>query len=226
MKISEAVKRSQVKGPVWILASESPRRREILKKLGVEFRVDPSGISEPARKPGEAPSRYAARIARMKVKEVAKRNRTGLILGADTIVVLGNRILMKPENRAAARSMLNNLSGRWHQVVTGICLWDCERLKAYSASGISRIHFRRLSPQEIEWYLGTGEYQDKAGAYGIQGYASLFIDRIEGCYFNIVGFPVALFETLCRKAGINLIKTLSRKKLTQRHEDAKTQENL
>lgn len=205
------MKRSQAKQPVWILASESPRRREILKKLGIEFRVDPSGISEPARKPGEAPSRYAVRIARLKVKEVAKRHKTGLILGADTIVVLGNRILTKPENRADARSMLNNLSGRWHQVVTGICLWDCQRLKAYPASGISRIHFRRLSRQEIEWYLETGEYRDKAGAYGIQGYASLFIDRIEGCYFNIVGFPVALFETICRKAGINLILSLSRK---------------
>jgi len=202
---------------MWILASESPRRREILDKLGVEFRVDPSGIHEPSRKPGETPARYAVRIARLKVKEVAKRHKTGFILGADTIVVLGNCILTKPENRADAHFMLKKLSGRWHQVVSGICLWDGRNLKAYSASSTSRIHFRRLSREEIEWYLETGEYRDKAGAYGIQGYASLFIDRIEGCYFNIVGFPVALFETLCRKAGINLINTLSRKILTQRH---------
>ncbi len=202
------MKRVQKKKPEWILASESPRRSGILDSLGIKCRVDPSGISEPARNPGEAPSRYAVRIARMKAREVAKRHKTGFILSADTIVVLGNNILLKPENRADARNMLRNLSGRWHDVVSGICLLDCELRRSYSTSKSSRIHFRRLSAAEIEWYLKTGEYRDKAGAYGIQGYASLFIDRVEGCYFNIVGFPIASFERLCRKAGINLILTL------------------
>lgn len=196
------------KEPRWILASESPRRSEILNRLGIKFRIDPSGISEPARKQGEVPSRYAVRIARLKAKEVAKRHRSGLILSADTVVVLGNHILLKPENRANARSMLKSLSGRWHEVVSGICLLDCELRRTYSASRSSRIHFRRLSHTEIEWYLKTGEYRDKAGAYGVQGYASLFIDRIEGCYFNVVGFPITLFEKLCRKAGIDLIRSL------------------
>ncbi len=101
--------------------------------------------------------------------------------------------------------MLKRLSGRWHEVLSGICILDCGRHRIHSASSRSRVHFRRLSPAEIEWYLRTGEYRDKAGAYGVQGHASLFIDRIEGCYFNIVGFPVAVFEKLCRKVGINLI---------------------
>jgi septum formation protein len=200
--------RAKIRRPQWVLASASPRRREILDRLGLNFIVDPSGISEPARKPGESPSAYAVRIARLKAEEVAKRHTSGLILSSDTIVVLGDSLLGKPKNRAEAHSMLALLSGRWHQVVSGICLSDCERRRRYSTSEVSRIHFRRLSPPEIEWYLRTGEYQDKAGAYGIQGYASLFIDRIEGCYFNIVGFPIAKFERLCRRAGIDIIRDL------------------
>jgi septum formation protein len=203
------VKQRQKIEPVWILASESPRRSEILDRLGIRFRVEPSGISEPARKPGEAPSRYAVRIARLKANEVAKRHKTGFILSADTIVVLHNKILLKPENRADARAILGNLSGKWHEVISGLCLLDRKLRRSYSASMSSRVHFRRLSSAEIEWYLNTGEYQDKAGAYGIQGCASLFVDRIEGCYFNVVGFPIASFELLCRKAGINLLRTIT-----------------
>jgi septum formation protein len=198
--------RGKRRQPKWILASASPRRSEILDRLGIKFRIDPSGVREPARSCNESPSKYAVRIARLKAEEVAKRHKSGLILSADTIVVLGNSILGKPENKAAARSMLKRLSGRWHEVVSGICLLDCRRRRSYSTFSSSRIHFRRLSPAEIEWYLTTGEYRDKAGAYGIQGYASLFIDRIEGCYFNIVGFPIAQFEKLCRKMGIHLIR--------------------
>jgi septum formation protein len=191
--------------PKWILASASPRRREILEQLGISFSVDCSGIEEPPRNAHEAPSRYAIRLARLKARAVAPKYPRGLVLAADTIVVLGHRIFAKPKTRSEARSMLKSLSGRWHEVVSGICLQDCGARRAYSTSSSSRVHFRRLSPAEIEWYLKTGEYRDKAGAYGIQGFASLFIDRIEGCYFNIVGFPVAAFEKLCRKAGIRLI---------------------
>ena len=106
--------------------------------------------------------------------------------------------------------MLQSLSGRWHEVISGVCLLDCRPQRACTASCRSRVHFRRLSPEEIEWYLQTGEYRDKAGAYGIQGCASLFIDRIEGCYFNIVGFPVATFEKLCRRIGFRLDSQLIR----------------
>jgi len=192
----------------WILASASPRRSEILMRLGMEFRVDPSGIPEPARRPHETPSKYAIRVACLKAAEAAGRHSSGIVVGVDTIVVLDNAILGKPESLADARSMLQSLSGRWHEVLSGICLIDCSDGRKHSSFGRSRVHFRRLSPDEIQWYLGTGEYRDKAGAYGVQGYASLLIDHIEGCYFNIVGFPLAAFERLCRRSGINLIRDL------------------
>jgi septum formation protein len=191
--------------PVLILASASPRRREILHRLGITFCVEPSGLVEPSRTLHETPHGYAVRLARLKAQAVAGKHPSGIVLAADTIVVVRNRMLAKPGNRAEARSMLKLLSGRWHEVVSGICLINCETHGVRSTFSKSRVHFRRLSPAEIEWYLDTGEYRDKAGAYGVQGYASLFIDRIEGCYFNIVGFPVAAFEKLCRKAGINPI---------------------
>jgi septum formation protein len=194
--------------PIWVLASASPRRHEILTRLGMRFDVEPSSISEPPRKLRETPARYAARVARLKARAAAGRHCSGMVLSADTIVVLGSRILLKPRSREDARRMLERLSGRWHEVVTGIHLWDSASCKGWSASSRTRVHFRRLSPKEIEWYLKTNEYRDKAGAYGIQGYASLFIDRLEGCYFNVVGFPVAVFEKLCRKAGINLLGNL------------------
>jgi septum formation protein len=146
----------------------------------------------------------------LKAAEAAGRHSSGIVIGVDTIVVLGNAILGKPENRAHARSMLQSLSGRWHEVVSGICLLDCSDGRRRSGFGRSLVHFRRLSPEEIQWYLGTAEYRDKAGAYGVQGYASLLIDRIEGCYFNIVGLPIAVFERLCRRMGIDLAAKLIR----------------
>ncbi len=191
---------------MWILASASPRRREILRGLGLRFRVRPSRIPEPPGRPGETPLRYAVRAACLKSREISSRYDAGVVIGADTIVVLGNRIMGKPRSREEASAMLRSLSGRWHEVITGICLLDCRTRKERSSAGVSRVHFRRILPAEILWYLDTGEYKDKAGAYGIQGYASLFIDRIEGCYFNIVGFPVAAFERLCRKLGFGLTR--------------------
>ncbi len=192
----------------WILASASPRRREILKRLGLQFRVEPSHIPEPPRKSRETASDYAVRIAHLKASEIASRHDSGLVIGVDTIVVLGSMILGKPENQAEARSMLQRLSGRWHEVISGICLIDCDLERTRSSYGISRVHFRRLSPEDIAWYLQTGEHHDKAGAYGVQGYASLLIDRIEGCYFNIVGFPIVVFQQLCRQSGIDLLREL------------------
>ena len=195
--------------PKWVLASASPRRNEILRRLGLKFRVDPCGIPEPHRKPREIPSRYVVRVARFKAEEVAKRYGSAIVLGADTVVVLGKSVLVKPPTRAEARLMLKRLSGRWHEVISGICLLDCGQQRTYSAFSRSRVHFRRLSSAQIEWYLKTGEHRDKAGAYGAQGYASLFINRIDGCYFNIVGFPIAAFEKICRRAGIDLIAHLN-----------------
>jgi septum formation protein len=192
----------------WILASASPRRREILAGLGLEFAADPSSLPEPAIRPGESPGAYAVRAARLKARDVAARHRSGLVIGADTIVVCGNTILGKPATRQAAARMLRTLSGRWHRVVTGLSIYDLRSGRFSSGYSESRVHLRRMSPAEIGWYLDTGEYADKAGAYGIQGYAALFIDRVEGCYLNIVGFPVATFESLCRRLGHSLITQL------------------
>ncbi len=194
--------------PKWILASASPRRKELLNTLGLTFLTDPSGIAEPPRNPRETASKYAVRVACLKARAVAGKHKAGIILSADTIVVRGNSILGKPESRADARRMLKQLSGRWHEVITGICLFECDRQRLHSTFSRTRVRFRRLSSPEIEWYLTTGEHKDKAGAYGVQGYASLFIDRIEGCYFNIVGFPISAFERLCQKSGINLLNDL------------------
>lgn len=193
----------------WILASASPRRREILARLGLRFAIDPSALPEPPRAKEESPAGYAMRVARLKAEEVGARHPDALVLAADTIVVLDDDILGKPEGRTGARDMLGRLGGRWHEVVSGISLLDTARGPAHSACSRSRVHFRALAPDDVEWYLDTGEYLDKAGAYGIQGYAALFIDRIEGCYFNIVGFPVAAFETLCREAAIGLLPYLA-----------------
>ncbi len=209
MKKGGRAKRKSGIRPIWVLASASPRRHEILGGLGLRFHVDPSGLAEPDRHPRETPSAYAVRVARLKATEAAGRRGSGLVLGADTIVVLGRRILLKPADRADARRMLERLSGRWHEVVTGICLVDCASRRTRAASSRTRVHFRRLDAAEVEWYLDTGEYRDKAGAYAVQGYASLFVDRIEGCYFNVVGFPVAAFERLCRRSGTNLLEILA-----------------
>jgi septum formation protein len=188
--------------PKWILASASPRRREILTSLGLKFEIEPSGIPEPGCPPGGDPVRCAKQLARAKAADVGRRHRSGIVIGADTVVAVGRISLGKPSDAAEARAMLRRLSGRWHEVITGICLYDCRTRRAISTYSRSRVHFRRLSPAEVGWYVGTGEYHDKAGAYAIQGGASIFIDRIEGCYFNIVGFPVARFYEVCRRLGL------------------------
>ncbi len=193
----------------WILASASPRRREILSGLGLRFTVAASTLTEPSRRIGESPSRYAVRAALCKTRKVAARRKSGVVIGADTIVVAGDRIMGKPADKAEARDMLRSLSGSWHEVITGICLCDCARQKERKTASVSRVHFRPLDPAEISWYLDSGEYHDKAGGYAIQGLASIFIDRIEGCYFNIVGFPVSAFERLCHSMDISLISEMS-----------------
>jgi septum formation protein len=199
----------------WILASASPRRKEILRKLGMNFSVHPSGIEEPNRNANEKPARYAIRIARLKAMEVAQKRKSGMVLAADTIVVLGDSILGKPSGDKDAALMIKRLSGRWHEVISGICLLDCTTHRIHSAFSRTRVHFRRLAPAEIEWYLKSGEHRDKAGAYGAQGLASIFIDCIEGCFFNVVGFPIAAFEQLCRKSGVSLLNELNLPKKNQ-----------
>ncbi len=188
-----------------VLASSSPRRRELLAGLGIRFLIDPSSIPEPERNPHETAGGYVRRAARLKSLEVAIRHTSGLIIGADTVVVVKDRILGKPASLEEAGKMLRSLSGRWHEVFTGLCVIEKPSGRFRTASCRSRVHVRPLSASEIVWYLSTGEHRDKAGAYAIQGYASLFIDRIEGCYFNIVGFPIFTFDQLCRRMGLGFL---------------------
>ena len=174
-----------------ILASASPRRRELLKNAGVDFEVRPSAVVESVGA-GESPEDFARRAAREKALDVAAAVPAGaLVLGADTVVVMGNEILGKPTGSEDAARMLQKLSGSTHRVITGVCLVRAPAGIEAEEHETTLVTFRRLDEKEIQDYLATGEPFDKAGAYGIQGFASRFVTRIEGCYFNVVGLPVA-----------------------------------
>jgi septum formation protein len=170
-----------------VLASRSPRRREILERAGIPCTVRAGEVHE-ARGPGEDPWLYAKRLARAKAESVELRPGE-IVLGADTIVVVGHDVLEKPADGEDAVRMLRLLSGRQHLVITGFCLRDDE--DAVVDTETSRVRFVPLYEREIREYVASGEPMDKAGAYAIQGLASKFIDRIEGCYFNVVGLPIA-----------------------------------
>jgi septum formation protein len=171
-----------------ILASQSPRRQEILSRAGIPFLSRPSVVNE-ERIGDEDPREHVCRLARQKAESVPAAP-DEIILAADTVVVIEGHVLGKPADREEAAWMLRQLSGREHEVVTGICLRAGGRIIVDVAS--TRVRFVPLSDREIADYVASGEPMDKAGAYAIQGLASKFIDRIEGCYFNVVGLPVAL----------------------------------
>jgi len=186
-----------------VLASRSPRRSELLKSLGLDIVVEPSRVLE-TRFPDEAPPDYIMRIARAKAVEVARRRGRGLVIGADTVVVLDGNVLGKPSDEQEARNTLRLLSGKWHAVMTGVALYDVETGKEAADYSKTLVRLARLSDEEIEWYVGTGESMDKAGSYGIQGLASLFVDEIAGNYQNVVGLPIPLVYRLARQLGFTL----------------------
>jgi septum formation protein len=171
-----------------ILASASPRRRELLAQAGFQFTVRARPVEE-IHIPGEDPRAYVMRLAQAKA-EASRESDDEIVLGADTTVVLDNRLLEKPHHPAAAKAMLRALSCREHTVLTGICL--LHRGKTIVDCEATRVSMVALDEQEIEDYVASGEPMDKAGAYGIQGLASKFVDRIDGCYFNVMGLPLAL----------------------------------
>jgi septum formation protein len=185
--------------PIWVyLASQSVRRRQLLRQVGIPYTILPVRVDESA--PPEAiPRDYAVDMARQKVITVRHRVRGGIILGADTIVVLGNQILGKPVDQNDARRMLRALSGKTHEVITGVCLLSLPDGRWLTDAATTQVKFRRLSRNEIEEYLATLEPYDKAGAYGIQGRAGLFVERIEGDYFNIVGLPLSMVYEMLKK---------------------------
>jgi septum formation protein len=173
-----------------VLASGSPRRRELLADLGLDFEVAPSRAEEPAPLPGEPPADYAARMAEMKTLEVATRFPDRFVLGADTIVVLGDRIMGKPIDDAHALAMLTALSGQTHQVITAFCLMMPGH-DALTRAVTTDVDMRASTRAELRAYIATGEPMDKAGAYAIQGVGTFLVTAIRGSYTNVVGLPVA-----------------------------------
>jgi septum formation protein len=173
-----------------VLASASPRRRELVADLGLDFDIHPSRAEEPAPLPCESPADYAARMAKMKTLEVADRFPDRTVLGADTIVVLGDRIMGKPADAADALGMLTALSGRTHQVITAFCLAAPDR-PALTRAVSTDVDMRASTEAELRAYIATGEPTDKAGAYAIQGVGTFLVTAIRGSYTNVVGLPVA-----------------------------------
>jgi septum formation protein len=182
-------------GPKVILASVSPRRRELLKKVIPRFKVVPSGVDED-RFRGLEPNAFALEAALAKAKAVGRRHPSSLIISADTLVVLGGEVFGKPAGRDQARVMLAKLSGRTHKVITAVVLYRKDRGRVVAGLEMSRVRFKRLGRKAIEDYLDSSEYLDKAGAYAIQESGDRLVARLEGDYDNVVGLPVALLQRL------------------------------
>jgi septum formation protein len=177
-----------------ILASRSPRRQLLLKQIGYTFVVRPSRIEEQLDR-RHSPAWNAKHLALRKAADVASRTERGVVVGADTIVVLGKRVLGKPRDRGEATRMLRSLSGRSHSVYTGFALVDSESGRMYSDVVKTRVWFRPLGREEIDAYVASGSPLDKAGAYGIQDdFGAVFVERIQGCFYNVVGFPLVRFH--------------------------------
>jgi septum formation protein len=184
--------------PRIVLASQSPRRAELLERLGLQFEVEPADIDE-GYPEHEMPATYAERLAREKAISVAHRNHGALVVGSDTIVVLGSDVLGKPKDEADAVRMLNRLSGREHEVFTAVAAVLGGRVES-SVERVS-VRFRALDDREVESYVATGEPLDKAGAYGIQGFGSAIVESIRGDYFAVMGLPVVRMLSLFRRLG-------------------------
>jgi len=180
------------------LASTSPRRAEILRAVGWPFEKLAASIDE-SRAAGENAVAYVERLAEAKAEAVAVRLASGLVLGADTVVIAETEILGQPHDDDDARRMLRLLRGRWHEVLTGVALLRVGQAVRVVAHETTRVRFSQMADEEIEWYVATGEPIGKAGAYAVQGHAALFIEEIQGDYFNVVGLPIRLVYELARK---------------------------
>lgn len=181
-----------------VLASSSPRRRYLLTLVGIRHRVLIPRVREQDHA-HEDPVEHVKRLAGLKARSVKARVRRGLILGADTIVVVDGTILGKPRNKAESRRMLRRLSGRWHTVYTGLAVVDAATGKEVAGCERSAVRIRKMTGAEIDAYIATGEPRDKAGAYGIQGYGAAIVGEIRGCYFNVVGLPMVRMLRLVRQ---------------------------
>jgi septum formation protein len=195
-----------------ILASSSPRRAEIMRNAGIEIVVSAIAVDE-SRHAGESHADYVKRVALAKARAAADAQRDGReeiwVVGADTVILAGGEILCKPSSADEARQMLRRLSGAWHEVHTGLALLRRPGADSPRATGaservieeITRVQLAPLSESELDVYIATGEWADKAGAYGIQGIGGRYVTRIEGCYFNVMGLPIGRLWSLLREFG-------------------------
>jgi septum formation protein len=187
-----------------ILASASPRRAELLRAAGFDFDVMPVEVDEQF-EPGERPEDAVTRLAVEKARLVAAHHPEAVVLGADTTVVIDRQALAKPADPPDAARMLRLLSGRTHEVLTGICLCHAGRTLIHVEP--SRVRMARLTEEEIGWYISTGEPMDKAGGYAVQGLASRFIEGIEGSYSNVVGLPMNSVYGLMKELGCAILRS-------------------
>jgi septum formation protein len=185
-----------------ILASASPRRARLLRQVGIPFRAVPAAVDESAGRPDPDPAELVVRLALAKARWVAARLGEGLVLGADTVVAHRGEILVKPRGPAEAREMLLRLSGGAHSVFTGLALVDAATGRCETGCAETRVWMRALETELIDAYVATDEPVDKAGAYGIQGKAAFFVEKIEGCYSNVVGLPLSQLYLLLARMGL------------------------
>ena len=188
-----------------VLASSSPRRRELLSQAGIPFLVIPGGVDEDNAELSGTPGQKAEQLAYMKALDVAQNIDKGLVLGADTIVICDDEIFGKPTDEADARRMLESLSGREHLVITGVALIDAGNGTVKSGFETTKVRFSKLSAQEIQAYINTGEPYGKAGAYAVQGKGALLVEGLTGCYSNVVGLPLKKVAGMLKEFGISVM---------------------
>ncbi|MGE5418266.1 MAG: Maf family protein [Acidobacteriota bacterium] len=187
-----------------VLASGSPRRRQLLESLGLTFDIIPPPAEE-ITQIWNTPQDYAEQLSQYKARQVAEKVVDAVVLAADTIVVKNHEIMGKPQSTQEAQNMLQALSGASHTVVTGICIIDVSSRQELIDSETTTVYFKKLSDEKISRYLDTGEPFDKAGAYGIQGHGALLVEKVDGCFYNVVGLPLAKLESMLETLGINLL---------------------
>jgi septum formation protein len=187
-----------------ILASASPRRRELLERIGLKFKVEPSDYAEDMRS-GLSPGELAREISLEKARTVARRHNNTIIIAADTFIVFRGKIMGKPGTEDEARKMLMRLKGKPHSVITGFTILDVDNGKVLTKSVKTVVHIKNLTAEEIDAYVKSKEPLDKAGAYAIQGLGSVIVDRIEGDYFNVIGLPLSALTEALKEFGIHIL---------------------
>jgi septum formation protein len=187
-----------------ILASSSPRRKGLLQQIGLDFKVD-AGVREESAVTGQKPDEIVKEISLKKARSIADKYPDALIIAADTIGVIAGRIIGKPHSEKEAAEILSLLSGKAHSVITGFTVLDTATNKSVSKTVATTVYFKNLTKSEIEEYIKTGEPLDKAGAYAIQGLGALFVEKIDGDYFNVVGLPLGALAEVLKEFGVKVL---------------------